>query len=222
LWQYEVGTKQTLLERRLQVNGSLYYLKWKNIQQLTFLPCGLGFTPNLGEVTGRGGDVKADLRATDALTLGIDLAYTDSYYTNSETIQAGSVPVTIVSAGDHLPGSPWNVDVNAEYVMQQLEHKPYLRLDYQYATAQNSLTQMFDPKNTGSDPNLRSLPEIRVLGMRAGVRFDGFDISVFAQNALNFHTPTYYYRDSQQSVDTNYFYRGLPPRTVGVTAAYRF
>jgi len=222
LWQYEVGTKQTLFERRLQLDASVYYLKWKNIQQLTFLPCGLGFTPNLGEVTGRGGDIHTVYKATEDLTVGVDAAYTDSYYPNGQTIQAGATPVTILSSGDHLPSSPWNIDLNAEYVVSTMAKKPYLRADYQYATAQNSLIQGDDPRNTGSDPTLRSLPMIRVMALRAGVRFDGYDISAFAQNAFNFNTPTFYYRDSQLAVDTNYFYRGVPPRTIGVTGSYRF
>ena len=58
LWQYEIGSKQTLLDHRLQVNASIYYLQWKNIQQFVPLSCGLGFVPNLGEVTGKGGDVE--------------------------------------------------------------------------------------------------------------------------------------------------------------------
>jgi hypothetical protein len=165
------------------VNTSLYYLQWKNIQQFVYLTCGLGFVPNLGNVTGKGGDLEITWRATDDLTLGINGAYTDSYYTGTQALSGAGEQVNLVTAGDHLPG----------------------------------------------------LPEIRILSVRGGVRFDGMDLSLFAQNALNYHTPVFVSRDLATSVlngygtaqmpdnfDTNYFGRGYAPLTYGVTLTYRY
>jgi outer membrane receptor protein involved in Fe transport len=233
LWQYELGTKQTLLERRLQVNASIYYLQWKNIQQFVYLVCGLGFVPNLGNVTGKGGDIEIAWRATDDLTLGLNGAYTDSYFNQTEALTgAGEAAVNLVTQGDHLPASPWNLSASLEYVFNQVEKKPYLRLDYQYATAQRSEIPVLDPSNApNSDPTLPGLPEIRVLSVRAGVRFSGMDLSLFAQNALDYHTPLFVSRDLFTSAlngypgnnyDTNYFGRGIAPLTYGATLTYRY
>jgi hypothetical protein len=101
-----------------------------------------------------------------------------------------------------------------------MEKKSYFRADYQYATAQGTLTQMYDGRNTGSEPLMQGT--MRVLSLRAGVRFNGFDISLFAQNALDYNTPTYWYRDSQLTTDTNIMLRGYQPRTIGATATYRY
>ena len=62
--------------------------------------------------------------------------------------------------------------------------------------------------------------------MRAGVRFNGLDLSLFAQNALDYHTPIFVSRDLATTVlngygtaaepdnfDTNYFGRGYAPMT---------
>jgi hypothetical protein len=112
-----------------------------------------------------------------------------------------------------------------------MDRKPYLRLDYQYATAQRSLTPYLDPNNApNSDTTLPGLPEIRILSVRAGVRFSGMDLSVYAQNALDYHTPTFVSRDLATSAlngypynfVTNYFGHGFAPRTYGVTATYRY
>lgn len=232
LWQYEIGTKQTLFDHRLQVNTSLYYLQWKNIQQFVYLTCGLGFVPNLGNVTGKGADIEIAWRATDDLTLGVNGAYTDSYYTGTQALTGAGEAVNLVTAGDHLPASPWNISASLEYVFNKMEKKPYLRLDYQYATAQNSEVPYLDPSNhPNSDPTLPGLPEIRILSVRGGVRFDGMDISLFAQNALNYHTPIFVSRDLATSAlngypgnnfDTNYFGRGYAPLTYGVTLTYRY
>jgi len=220
LWQYEIGTKQTLADHRVVVDASLYYLQWKNIQQLIYLPCGLGFTPNLGDVHGKGGDIQTQFLATKDLTVGLLAAYTDSFFTGGIALPAGASTVTVVSPGDHLPASPWSLEANAEYVVNVFDKKPYIRADYQYSTAQNTFTQLDDPKNTGGDPLGRGLPTIRTLQLRGGIRFDGLDLSLFAQNALNYSTPTFTYRDALST--TNFMLRGVQPRTIGVTATYRY
>ena len=53
------------------------------------------------------------------------------------------------------------------------------------------------------------------------LRFGGADVSIFAQNLLNYHTPYFVTRDLPASFDTNYFGRGGAPRTIGVTLTYR-
>jgi iron complex outermembrane receptor protein len=232
LWQYELGTKQTLFEHRLQVNAAIYYLQWKNIQQFVYLACGLGFVPNLGNVTGKGGDLEVTWRATDDLTVGLIGAYTTAYYNQTQTLASGYGTINLVTQGDHLLASPWNLSANLEYVFNEIDNKkPYLRLDYQYATRQNSVTPYLDQNNApNSDTTLPGLPEIRILSVRAGVRFNGLDLSLFAQNALNYHTPTFVSRDLPTSAingytenyDTNYFGRGYAPLTYGVTATYRY
>lgn len=228
LWHYELGSKNSLLNRRLQISAALYYLQWKNIQQFVYLTCGLGFDYNLGEVTGKGGDIQVEWRATPDLTLGISAAYTDSVYTTNVSL-AGIYP--LVTSGNHLPGSPWNINANLEYLWSATPYNPYVRLDYQYTTAQHSLLPYQDARNVpNDDPSQPGLPQIRFLNLRAGLRFDGIDVSLFAQNALNYHTPTFVSRDLATTdlngysvnFDTNYFGRGYAPRTVGVTATYKF
>jgi hypothetical protein len=113
-----------------------------------------------------------------------------------------------------------------------VQDKPYLRLDFQYATAQRSLVPYQDTNNApNDDPTQPGLPVIRFLNLRAGLRFDGVDLSLFAQNLLDYHTPTFVSRDLATTAqngypgtnfDTNYFGRGYAPRTVGVTVTYKF
>ncbi|MEP6885136.1 MAG: TonB-dependent receptor [Gammaproteobacteria bacterium] len=226
LWQYEIGTKDSLLDRRMTVSAAIYYIKWKNIQQFIYLACGLGIDYNTGEVTGKGGDIEIQWRALDALTLGITASYTDASFDDNVVLGSSD---RVVTAGDHLQASPWNLDLNGEYVWTANDIKPYLRLDYQFATAQRSLVPYTDPENNpNADATLPGLPQTRVLNLRAGVRLNGVDVSLFANNALNYHTPIFVSRDFNApgyglpNLDTNYFGRGYAPRTVGVTATYKF
>jgi iron complex outermembrane recepter protein len=220
VWQYEIGTKNTILNRRLQFSASAYYYKWKGTQQTVYLSCGYSYGSNLGDVIGKGGTVSVAWRPMDSLSLAVIGAYTDAVYQDVVTSPNSS---TTVRSGDHLPASPWNVNANAEYAMDVFETHPYLRVDYQFASQQRSLTPANDPENfPNSDPTLPGLPEIRILAIRAGLRFNGIDASLFVQNALNYNTAQFYSRDSVAPYTTSYYARGLAPRTFGVTAAYRF
>jgi outer membrane receptor protein involved in Fe transport len=232
LWQYEIGSKMGLLDKRMQVNASVYYIQWKNTQQLVSLTCGLGFAANVGTVIGKGAEVTLAWRATDELTAGFTGAYTDSVYEDITSLPGASGgSYLVVKNGDHLPASPLNLDANAEYVWRTFAKRPYIRLDYQFATAQRSLIPYSDPANApNADPALSGLPEIRILSVRSGLRFNGFDVSLFVQNALDYHTPIYEARDDATSpvngitpnFDTNFYGRGFAPRTFGLTTTYRF
>ncbi|HUY83855.1 MAG TPA: TonB-dependent receptor [Steroidobacteraceae bacterium] len=228
LWQYELGSKNTLFNNRVQVSAAVYYLKWNNIQQFVYLTCGLGFDYNLGSVTGKGGDFAISWRLSDNVTAALTGAYTDSAY--STNVSLGGV-YPLVTAGDHLPSSPWNVTANVAYVWPELPHRPYLRVDYQYSTAQHSLVPYQDPSNApNDDPTQPGLPTVSVLNLRSGLHFGALDVSLWVQNLLNFHTPIFVSRDLATTplngfppnFDTNYFARGYAPRTYGVTTTYRF
>jgi len=229
LWQYEVGSKNTLLDHHLTVSAAAYYIKWKNIQQFVYLSCGLGFNYNLGEVTSKGADIELSWRANDALTLGLTAAYTRAAYEQPVTLGVSTPADQLVAAGNQLPSAPWNLNLNAEYVWTTVAHRPYVRVDYQFSTAQTGLVPYQDPANIpNADPTLPGLPEIKVLNLRAGVKFAGYDLSAFVTNATNFHSPIFVSRDfaatnyGLPNLNDNYFARGYAPRTIGVTATYRF
>ena len=133
-------------------------------------------------------------------------------------VDAPSQPV--VTAGDRLPGAPWTFLTSAEYAFPAImNRKPYLRLDFQYTTAQTALQPIQDPNNGVSDPTYTGLPETKNLSLRAGLRFGGIDLSLFAQNLTDSHPVLSHTRDTTTS---DLFYdHTVRPRTIGVTATYR-
>src|SRR6185312_3324895 len=57
LWNYETGLKSSWLDHRLTVNAAVYYIDWKDIQQLVALPtCGYSFTGNFGKAISKGSE----------------------------------------------------------------------------------------------------------------------------------------------------------------------
>jgi len=240
LWSYELGSKNTFLEHTLQVNASLFYIDWNNIQQNVYLPgCGEQFTANLGKAKSEGGDIDVLYKPVESLTLDLAAAYTDARLTKTScagslTYVGGicsgivaSVPVTaspIASKGDALLGAPWTFTTSAEYHFPEWQGRiPYFRLDYQHSTAQKSLLQGQDPNNALYDTTIPGLPIVNDLSARAGLRFNGIDLSAYANNLTNSLPLMFESRDIAYSpTDTLYFGRSVRPRTMGVTATYRY
>jgi hypothetical protein len=97
-----------------------------------------------------------------------------------------------------------------------------MRADFQYTTAQTALLSGTDPRNALFD-TVHGLPLTKNLQVRAGMRFNGFDVSVFADNLLNQHPELFRSRDiADDNSDLLYFGRGVRPRSYGLTATYRY
>jgi outer membrane receptor protein involved in Fe transport len=237
LWSYELGAKNSLLDHRLQVNSSLFFVDWTNIQQSVYLySCGEQLFLNLGHARSLGGDVDFLYRPIDALKLELTVAYVSAKFTRAsctgELTFNGSQCVSsdgsitagpVVSKDDVLPGAPWNWTAAAEWTFAAVSgHAPYLRIDYQYATAQSGLQPGQNSNNASFDTTLPGLPSTSNLALRAGLRFGGFDVSLFGQNLTNAHPVLFKSRDLAAPSDQLYFERGVRPRTIGITAAYRF
>jgi outer membrane receptor protein involved in Fe transport len=247
LWSYEIGGKNTLLDHRLQINSSLYYIDWRNIQQNVYLPsCGEQFTANLGKARSEGGEIEILYKPLEALTLDLTAAYTDARLTKTSCsgsltfdgtfCTGGPAPVKpIASSGDALLGAPWSFNASAEYHLPAWQGRtPYLRMDFQHQTAQRSLLQGQNSNNALYDPTIPGLPVINDLSLRAGIRFSGVDLSLFANNVTNAHPLEFASRDiailpainqtysDAAQTDKLYFGRGVRPRTIGLTATYRY
>jgi outer membrane receptor protein involved in Fe transport len=222
LWSYEFGSKNTFLDHRLQINSSAYYIDWKNIQQNVLLAvCGLQFTGNLGEAVSKGFDIDVRFQPASGLLLGLAAAYTDAKYTETVYATSSGAGLPIVSNGDHLPAAPWNIDLSGEYQLPVFTaRKPYLRLDYQLATAQHSLLPLQDPANGNSDTTIPGLPQTQALALRAGLRWSGFDVSLFGNNLLDTHPLLFSSHDTITS--PLYYDHTWRPRTLGLTATYRY
>jgi len=255
LWSYEIGSKNTLLDHTLQINSSLFYVDWKNIQQNVYLPiCGEQFTANQGKAKSEGGDIEIIYRPVEKVMLDLTAAYTDARLTKTSCAGAltwnGSscvgvnpanptVPISalpVASDGDALLGAPWSFTASTQYDFPNWRGgAPYVRIDFQYTTAQRSLLAPQDNRNALFDTTIPGLPITRNLSLRGGVRFSGFDLSLYANNLTNSHPLLFESRDiapyslgpgtngaTGPTTDNLYFARGVRPRTVGVTATYRY
>ncbi|QUD86573.1 TonB-dependent receptor [Phenylobacterium montanum] len=220
VWSYELGAKSKLFDRRLEVDASVYHIEWSNIQQLVYVSsCGQQFVDNLGQAESNGFDVQFEAHPLHGLTLDGSVGYTDATYSKTVNKNPG-VAFNVVTKGDHLDTNPWSATFGVT-----LDHpvfgdrNGYARLDYTYHS--RGLTNpVTDSNNGGYDPFALTAPATNLVNLRSGVRWSGYDVSLFVNNLTN-EAPrlTRYSEVIGNPVHRDFTFR---PLTVGVTAAYRY
>jgi outer membrane receptor protein involved in Fe transport len=223
VWSYELGTKNAFADNRVLLNASVYFVKWKDIQQnVPLTACGFQFTGNLGEAESKGFDIQAQARIADGLTLGGTFAYNDGEFT--ETVQLQPTVQSIVRDGDSLGGSPWTVVLFGQYEFHVFDRAAYVRADYQYSAQQDDETPIQNPLNGGFALWAPSVPVQSYTSLRAGMKWDRLDVSVFAQNLFDTQPKLTQTQDiGTPDGGTPLFYAiTWRPRTVGLTATYNF
>src|SRR3546814_6765680 len=75
LWNYEIGTKVALLDNRLNINATAFYIDWSKIQLQVRPASGLPYTANAGTARSKGAALEIVARPASALELGTSLAY---------------------------------------------------------------------------------------------------------------------------------------------------
>ncbi len=214
---YEGGTKDKFLDGRLEASGSVYYLKWNNIQQIVSLPsCGFRYTTNQGAAESRGFDLEGEWLATDALNIDFSLGYTDARYTST----SASAGLVLARDGDKLPGSPWTFSLGTQYNAKVLGHAAFVRVDYEYASRETGLTPERDAATTLFDRFLVPDPPTHMVSLRAGTTLDVVNVALFMDNVFNANPRLDL---NHQDSDTKLFEATtFRPRTIGITATYRY
>jgi iron complex outermembrane recepter protein len=225
LWSYEIGTKDSLFDRRFAIQASVYFIDWSNIQTAVALPsCSEGFTANRGKAISQGFDLQMAAIVAEGLKLNVNVGYTDAYYPDAAlgAPNNGVIPL-LNAAGDKLANVlPWTVAANAEYSRDISPlwggARSYLRVDYRWLSAANPL----DPNVAGYDTEVgpHQNQAYGMLNIRVGVLHGGLDLSAYVNNATNSDPVLSYAHDANP--DPQYYSTAIRPLTTGFTALYRY
>jgi outer membrane receptor protein involved in Fe transport len=223
VWSYEAGAKDKLLGGRVVLDTSVFHVDWSNIQQQIYLAsCGFGYIANTGQAVSNGFDIGARAAATEALTLGVSFALTNAHLTKDVSFQG----MTIAQAGDTVSSppavaSPRSLTASVEYAFTAMGGRDaYVRAEDIFHSRNPGPFNTMIPGSVGYAPEIPPNPATNQVNARAGVDVRSVDLSLFANNLFNSHPLLGRYQDtvaSQLFTDTT-----LRPRTIGVTASYRF
>ena len=220
VWNYEIGTKDSFLQHTLNVQASAYYITWSNIQQAFYVPrCGIQFTTNAGDAVSKGFDLQSQWQATRNLAFDLSVGYTDAYFTTTSLDANGDV---LNVRGDSIvaENGPWTVSLGGQYNFEAWGRQAFVRLDDAFNSRRTRPIPNEDPNTAFFDPGLRPNPPVNQLYARAGVTIQRWDFAVYANNLANAHPQLAL--QHQDSATLLYEAETLRPRTVGMSANYRF
>jgi outer membrane receptor protein involved in Fe transport len=213
LVSYEAGLKTDLLDHRLSLDASLFYLDWTDIQLLAVVNS-FGVNTNGGTAVSKGAEFALTARPTDELTLSASGAITSAKLTKDTDPIIGGLK------GDRLPYAPkWSLTLDGDY-----EHP----LANGFSGFAGATLALVGEQSPGFDTAYQAAFKKRFvigsyarLDLRAGVRKDRWVLEVFAKNVGN----------SQGLVNVNAYGQlaagalgvtPIRPRTVGASLTAQF
>jgi iron complex outermembrane recepter protein len=228
---FEVGAKNNI-NNRVKIASSIYYIRWKNIQQSVLPPtCQITFIANLGTAVAKGGDIQAEIALTDNFTAEISAGYTSARYTQDSKFSAAETQ-SIVSKGDAIvgqsgeppgqPGAPFTFSLGLEYKFNLFDLPAFVRVDDEFQSRNKWPPAAQDPTTQQFSPEFYTLSSTNLASARAGINFGNWQAAAFVDNLTDTHTVTNYnftiYPGDASQLERQYTFR---PRTIGVTITYR-
>lgn len=214
LTSYEAGTKLSLFESRLQLNMAAFHYDYLNKQFFSFLPVLGGFLTtatlvNIPKSKVDGFEADVTTSPISGLTLRGGMTYIKTKVDHYVGFDFAGQPEDFTGKEfNYAP--PWSANGDAEYRMPlngSLQGFVGATVTYRARTY----------ADLGEPASFR-MPSYTVLDARAGVESSqGWRANVWIRNA----TDRYYWNSVASSGDGAVRFTG-PPRTYGLTLAYRF
>ena len=213
LWNYEVGVKTALLDRRLYLNGAIYYIDWSDIQVTDQASAGtvsFPFTGNGGRASVKGAELTLDARPTRGLQLNAGLNYSLAELREDNPVAATG------RKGNRVPYVPkWTGSAGVSYNTPIGDNglQGTVGADASY---QGSMGTKFN----STIANYRRLDDYWLVGLRTGVSKGPWAINLNITNLLDDNTPINY-NEIVPGVYPDGFYINRP-RTVSLSGLVRF
>lgn len=226
LWSYEAGTKNGLVDGRLQLDASVFHILWNNHQgwpgSATYSQCTAVYLGNPGAAASNGFDLESQALLGTNLKLSLALAYSDARYRGALAGNGANFtrPGEAVGTLPHVV-APWNITASVDYSrVLSAGLRTDLRIEDIFRRRNPGPFQDDDPTSVNYNPNNRPDPSTNLVNLRATLRWASYDAALFVNNAL----------DSQPTILRSNEGTGLPfffattfrPRTVGLSASWHF
>ncbi len=234
IWTYELGTKASLFDRRVNLEAAVYYSDWRDVQVTTicygtaspFGPEGecptatavsLNYIINADKATVKGAEIAVQALATDALTLGLRYAYTDSQFEDflaRDVFPAPASPDNRQFGGNVMPlVAKHSVSADVRY-----EH------DFAAASVFTELSGRYRSSRFARFDNRVEIDDKTVVDARVGMNLDGWTAIVYVDNVFDDLTPdfTRYYGNFSPSQPNGEYIVAPAKRTFGLRVSKEF
>lgn len=216
LENYEIGSKNTLLNGRLTLNATYYHMIWDDIQIQTEDPTpgffAIGIL-NFPQATIDGVEADFSFAATSNLTLNGTLGYNDASLSEEATLWPGTDSERTAPDGTRLPLMPkWKYSLTGrvDFDATLWGANPYFLASWTYNG--DSLNSLSGIQVSINQADVRVTPSYDILNFRFGLDADGWSASLFVNNLLNEYAPLFFSERYTQTRATV-----LPPRTFGIS-----
>jgi outer membrane receptor protein involved in Fe transport len=216
LINYEVGSKNTSMSGRLQLNATYYYMQWEDIQIQTEDPQPLIFATgilNFPQADIQGVEADFSFAATNNFTLSGSIGYNNAELAETATLFPGTDAERTAVEGTRLPLMPeWKTSVTGRYNFDGsvLGARPFVLGTWTYNG--DSLNSLAGIQASIAQAGPRTTPSYNIVNLRAGLEGDDWSLAFFINNATNEFAQLFYSERYTQTRATV-----LPPRTFGLT-----
>jgi outer membrane receptor protein involved in Fe transport len=239
---YELGAKTNWLDRRLQVNGAVFYQDFKNKQVSSQVPGANGILSarilNAGAAEVYGAELQLSWLPIDQLALNLEYTWLDSEYTDFKSNTTGVGAIAYQGNCTMVSPTPTTRACQVSYDGNELEGAPpnSLVLNAQYQDRLVGTTDWFvasdanyrDERYSSQDNQLQ-FDSYWLFSFRAGLQNKTWDVIAYVDNAFDDDTVKTGFADGSLPTfwATNRFLNQgtviLPdPRTYGLRVNYRF
>jgi iron complex outermembrane receptor protein len=214
LYNYEIGTKNTLADGRMLFNVTFYHMDWKNIQIQTEDPEPLIFATgilNFPEAKINGIESNFSWLPMEQLTLTGTLGYNSAKLKNDAVLWPGTDNETTIPKGTRLPLMPeWKFSLNArwDFNSQLWGAHPYTMATWTYNDS--SVNSLGVTAGAFQEPPTVN-PSFDIVNIRFGLTGDDWSAQLFVDNVFNEYATVFY-----STRWTQLRAAVLPPRTIGI------
>ena len=170
-WNYEVGVKTAWLDNRLQVNATLFYVDYTDMQISQADPSsGRWYTSNAGEAHSQGGEIEAAFRPLEGLDITAGIGFADAEYDKYE-------------ADD-------GVDYSGNTVIQAPNYNYNTAVQYRFALlADMDLISRIDLQGVGErywdDENTEKADPFALVNLKLGLAKDAMELAFLVKNLFD-------------------------------------
>jgi outer membrane receptor protein involved in Fe transport len=203
---YEVGFKSEAFDHRLQIDTSIFYIDWTNIQLQQLTNLGILYTGNGGTASSSGIELTTSYKLTQDLRLTATLDHTDAHLTEDAPGAGGHT-------GDQLPNSPrWSGSLMADYTHDLFDNSSFIAGGgYRY---RDKVVSQF----AGTE-NPEPMGPQDIVDVYAGVVWQQATFRLYVKNVFDNQSYTGLFYLTNPKLPQ---FVPVQPRTIGLSMDYKF